>query len=36
MKYGLLIAGLLSTCVLSTTQVYASASQIQAKDVTSR
>ena len=35
MKYGLLIAGLLSTCVLSTTQVYASASQIQAKYVTS-
>ncbi|QDK96511.1 triacylglycerol lipase [Acinetobacter tandoii] len=35
MKYGLLIAGLLSTCVLSTTQVHASASQIQAKYVTS-
>ena len=35
MKYGLLIAGLLSTCVLSTTQVHASASQIQVKYVTS-
>ena len=35
MKYGLLIAGLLSTCVLSTPQTQASASQIQAKYVTS-
>ncbi len=35
MKYELLIAGLLSTCVLSTTQTQASASQIQAKYVTS-